>query len=42
MKRTFRSPARYGSNGVFNGTIHRVIVDIGNDQKPMPKTPERD
>jgi arylsulfatase len=26
----------------FTGSIRRVIVDIGNDQKPMPKTPERD
>jgi hypothetical protein len=26
----------------FTGTIRRVIVDIGNDQKPMPKTPDRD
>jgi arylsulfatase A-like enzyme len=27
---------------VFSGTIRRVIVDVGNDQKPMPKLPERD
>ena len=26
----------------FTGAIHRVIVDVGNDQKPMPKTPQRD
>jgi arylsulfatase A-like enzyme len=26
----------------FTGTIRRVIVDVGNDQKPMPKTPNRD
>ncbi len=31
----------YRSEYVFTGTIRRVIADVGNDQKPMPKTPER-
>src|SRR4029077_17049845 len=26
----------------MGGTIHRVTVDIGNDQPKMPKLPERD
>jgi hypothetical protein len=32
-----------GSNFPFTGgTIHRVIVDTGNDQHPTPKPPDRD
>ena len=34
--------ADYHDEYVFTGTIRRVIVDIGNDQKPMPKGPDRD
>ena len=34
--------ADYRGEYTFTGTIRRVIVDIGNDQKPMPKNPERD
>jgi arylsulfatase A-like enzyme len=34
--------ADYHGENAFTGTIRRVIVDIGNDQKPMPKTPDRD
>ena len=32
----------HGAEYAFTGTIRRVIVDIGNDRKPMPKNPERD
>jgi arylsulfatase A-like enzyme len=31
----------HGENG-FTGTLRRVIVDTGNDQKAAPKAPERD
>jgi hypothetical protein len=36
--------ADYHGRGEYNftGTIRRVIVDTSNDQKPMPKNPERD
>ena len=39
-RRQRRLPGR--GEYAFTGTIRRVIVDIGGDQKPMPKTPERD
>lgn len=36
--------ADYHNRGeyAFTGTIRRVIVDTGNDQKPLPKAPTRD
>jgi arylsulfatase len=34
--------ADYGYEFPFTGTIRRVVVDVGGNQHPAPKTPDRD
>ena len=34
--------ADYGYEFPFTGVIQRVVVDVGNNQHPAPKGPERD